>query len=116
MHCHRHEQVARIGSAWIGTLALVAVVAQCSSEPTRVPVPPPVLRPYGWLDGPMAGKVNGKTRAHGWGLSDQGEVTKIEILCDGTSLEVEVTHFRTRGLCTKYPGRAGCADAGFEGI
>ena len=126
MHCHRPEAIAdrlagsaraaRRGSAWIGTLALFSCVAQCSSEPTRVPVPTPVVIPYGWLDAPVAGKVHGKTRAQGWALSDQGRVGTIEILCDGVPMDVWITRFPTPGFCTKFPGRTECATAGFAGF
>jgi len=80
-----------------------------------VTVPTPVVKPYGWMDGPVAGRVTGKTRVHGWALSDQGEVTKLEILLDGTPLELAITRFRAPGICAKYPARAGCPDVGFEG-
>lgn len=90
------------------------LAASCSSEPTRIPLPAPVSKPYGWLDRPT-GTVQGKTRVFGWALSDQGAISRIEILLDSKSVAADLHRVFRGGLCATYPGRADCPNAGFQG-
>jgi hypothetical protein len=74
----------------------------------------PASKPYGGLDEPV-GKVQGRTHVYGWALSDQGEVTQIEILLDGKPVNAQLKRVPRGGICTKYPGRADCPAPGFAG-
>jgi hypothetical protein len=72
--------------------------------------------PYGWLDLPAEGSVvSKKTAVSGWALSDQGKVSKIEILLDGKPAKIKLNRFKTPGICAKYPGRTDCMSSGFKG-
>lgn len=104
----------------VGVLACLSILAifqgACrKEEPVLVAAPTPQAKPYGWLDEPVAGKVDRKLKVRGWALDDDGAVARIEILVDGIPQPGALQRENREGVCKKYPGRKGCPDVGYVG-
>ena len=96
-------------------LVIASSCFACSTEPTLAELPVQSPIPFGWLDEPKAGPVSGRTPIRAWALTHVGTIAKVEILIDGTPVDVHFERVASHWACRECPRCEDCGNARYLG-